>query len=69
MKNKQTLILILVLIVLILLSAGVIGYTIYSSKKVEQEVGNQNTVDEEMQEEQQEPIIIEEKEIEIFKRK
>lgn len=64
MKNKQTLILILVLIVLIILSAGFIGYTIYTSKKEGQEVSSTQ----ETEVEEKAPIVVEEKEIEIFKR-
>ena len=63
MKNKQTLILIIVLIVLILLSAGFIGYTIFTNEKENQEVSNTPPIETE----EDAPIV--EKEIEIFKRK
>lgn len=65
MKNKQTLILISILIVLIIVSAGFIGYTIFTKKNEKQAVSNTESNIEENQEEQ--PIVVQEQDIEIFK--
>ena len=65
MKNKQTLILIIVLIVLILLSAGFVGYTVFINQKENKEVSNMPLPEPE----EDAPIVVQEKEIEIFKRK
>ena len=66
MKNKQTIILIIILVVLIIASAGFVGYTVYKMRNENQEVSNlENNVEEKQEEE--EPIVIEEKEPEIFK--
>ena len=65
MKNKQTLILIIVLILLIILSAVCVGYTIFMNRKENQEVGNKPL----LETEEDLPLIVQEKEIEIFKRK
>ena len=64
MKNKQTLILIIVLIVLIVVSAGFIGYTIFTKQDEKQAVSEVENNNEEEQEE--EPIVIEEKKVQIF---
>ena len=63
MKNKQTLILIIVLIVLILLSAGFVGYTVFINQKENKEVSNMPLPEPE----EDAPIVVQEKEIEIFK--
>ena len=64
MKNKQTLILIILLIVLILLSAGLVGYTIFVKQKEEQKVSSEPDTNIEQQEQQ--PIIVEQKKVQIF---
>jgi hypothetical protein len=65
MKNRQTLILTIVLIVLIIASAGFVGYTIFTNKNENQTVSNLKNDSQENGEDAT-PIVIEEKEPEIF---
>ncbi len=66
MKNKQTLILIAILIVLIIVSAVFIGYTILAKQKENKPASNQEVSNQQNQEDAP-PIVVEEKEPEIFK--
>ena len=63
MKNKQTLILIIILIFLIIVSAGFVGYTIFT--KQNKTVSNLENNNQE-HEEKNSPIVVEEKEPKIF---
>lgn len=65
MKNRKTLILTIVLIVLIIASAGFVGYTIFTNKNENQTVSNLENDSQENGEDAT-PIVIEEKEPEIF---
>lgn len=63
MKSKQTLILIIILIVLIIASAGFVAYTIHARQKENQTVSN---VENEDENKEKEPLVIQEKKAEIF---
>ena len=66
MKNKQTLILIIILVLLIIASACFVGYTFWTKSKENQQVSNlESNIEED--EEEKEPIVVIEKEVEIFK--
>ena len=65
MKNKQTLILTIILTVLIVASAIFVGYTIFLKQKENETVSNiQNNAEEDKE---NQPIIIQPKEVQIFK--
>lgn len=65
MKSKQTLILAIILIILIIISAGLVGYTIFIKYQEKDTISNVENNNETNKEEQ--PIIVEQKKVEIFK--
>lgn len=67
MKSKKTVVLIIILVLLIIASAGFIAYTMYKEQNKEQEVSLlQDTSEGEEIKEQNSPIVVPEKKVEIF---
>ncbi len=65
MKNKETVILIIVLVALIIISGGILGYRFFREYKNNEETANMNNNQEQKNED--EPLIVEENQVEIFK--